>query len=387
MKEHQSIATTTSISKLAPEPDSTQLLHTIFKAIAKISNEQDIERLLARLADLGRDLVSADRCTVWMLDKKNDLLWTRVSHGLDRAEIPSNRGICGYVISSGEAVVICDPYNDSRFEKEFDKVTGYRTKGILALPIKDSDGEIIGVFQAINKMSGTGEFSEEDKERLLLAAVYTGREIEASMLQEELENTQKEIIFTLAETGEMRSKETGYHVRRVAEFSYLLASKYGLPESECELLRHASPLHDIGKIAIPDSILLKPGRLTSEEFYEMKKHAVLGYDMLKHSDRAILGAAAVVAHEHHEKWNGKGYPKGFARDETHIYGRITAVADVFDALACDRCYKKAWAMDRILSLFKEERGNHFDPDLIDIFFDNVESFISISQSYKDQFTG
>ena len=130
----------------------------------------------------------------------------------------------------------------------------------------------------------------------------------------------------------MRSKETGQHVKRVAEFSHLFAVKHGMSEDEAELLRLAAPMHDIGKIAIPDSILHKPGKLTPEEWTEMKAHTTLGYEILKHSERRLLKAAAIVANEHHEKWDGSGYPNGIKGEKIHVYGRITAMADVFDAL-------------------------------------------------------
>jgi len=159
-------------------------------------------------------------------------------------------------------------------------------------------------------------------------------------LTQEIEDTQKEIIYTMGAIGESRSKETGNHVKRVAEYSYLLAKLYGLSEDEAKLLKEASPMHDIGKVAISDSILKKPGKLTDEEFAIMKTHSQLGYEMLKHSKRPILKAASIIAHQHHEEYNGKGYPQGLKGDEIHIYGAITAVADVFDALGSDRVYKK-----------------------------------------------
>ncbi len=366
------------------EPSAYKLLHTIFAYISRIAKERDLDRLLILFADMGRDLITADRCTVWLLDNKTDMLWSKVAHGLDRIKMPKSFGIAGHVATNGKPLITNDPYNDSRFDKEFDRKTGYTTKNIIALPIQDSEGSILGVFQAINKMTKRGIFTEKDLEHLLLAATYTGKQLEAAMLQEEIETTQKEIIFTLAETGEMRSKETGNHVKRVAEYSKILALKYGLDESESELLKLASPLHDIGKIAIPDSILLKPGKLDEEEFKIMQTHARLGYDMLQHSDRRILRSASIVAHEHHEKWNGTGYPRRLKGKETHIFGRITAAADVFDALGSDRCYKKAWDMDRIIKLFKEERGDHFDPDLADAFLDNLGEFVEIKETYKDE---
>jgi len=202
-------------------------------------------------------------------------------------------------------------------------------------------------------------------------------------LNKELEDTQKEVIFTMGSIGESRSKETGNHVKRVAQYSKILALHYGLEEDEAEMLKQASPMHDIGKVAVPDSILNKPARFTPEEFKEMQKHAELGYDMLKHSERFLLKMAAIVAYEHHEKWDGTGYPRGLKEEEIHIYGRITALADVFDALGSDRVYKKAWSNEKIYQLFKEERGKHFDPKLVDIFFENLDQFLEVQKTFKD----
>jgi PAS domain S-box-containing protein len=202
-------------------------------------------------------------------------------------------------------------------------------------------------------------------------------------LNEEIINTQKEVVLTMGAIGETRSQETGLHVKRVAEYSYLLAKLVGLSENEASLLKQASPMHDIGKVGIPDSILNKPGKLTSEEFETMKSHAMIGYEMLKHSKRPILRASAQVALTHHEKYDGSGYPQGLRAEDIPIYGRITAIADVFDALGHDRCYKKAWELERILDLFKQESGKHFDPNLIDLFFENLDSFLSIRDNFQD----
>lgn len=202
--------------------------------------------------------------------------------------------------------------------------------------------------------------------------------------EQEIINTQKDVVYTMGAIGETRSKETGNHVKRVALYSELLALKYGLDEKEAELLKLASPMHDIGKVGIKDEILNKPGKLTPDEFEIMKTHAELGYDMLKNSEKEILRAAATVAHEHHEKWDGSGYPRGLKGDDIHIYGRITAVADVFDALGSDRVYKKAWELERIFDLLKDQSGKHFDPKLVEIFFDNFDEFDKIRKSYVDK---
>lgn len=204
-------------------------------------------------------------------------------------------------------------------------------------------------------------------------------------LTREIEDTQKEVVFTMGSIGEARSKETGNHVKRVAEYSKILALEYGLGDEEAELIKMASPMHDIGKVGIPDSILNKPGKLDPDEWEIMQTHASLGYEMLKHSHRAIMKAAAIISLEHHEKWDGSGYPYGKSGEDIHIYGRITAIADVFDALGSDRCYKKAWDLEKILKLFEEEKGQHFDPILVDIFFNKLDTFIEIREKLNDEF--
>jgi response regulator RpfG family c-di-GMP phosphodiesterase len=217
----------------------------------------------------------------------------------------------------------------------------------------------------------------EESERIERKVKEATKEIVA--LNDEIEATQREIVFTMGAIAEERSKETGHHVKRVAEYSLILARLYGLSLEESLLLKNASPMHDIGKIAIPDAVLKKPGRFTPEEFEIMQSHAEIGYKMLQHSNRSILKAAAIVAYEHHEKWDGTGYPRGLKGEEIHIYGRITAIADVFDALGSDRVYKKAWPLQKILNLFEEERGKQFDPELVDLFLDNLEHFLAAKE--------
>ncbi len=368
---------------MRPEPTSQELLRTIFGYINKIANERDVDQLLIMLADMGRDLVSADRCTVWLVNKQEGKLWSKVAHGINRIVIPLSKGIAGHVATNGQSLIINDAYNDERFDKQVDRDTGYHTRNILALPIRDSEGEIIGVYQVLNKVTDQLEFSDIDLEHLQLAASYTGRQLESVLLQEEIEKTQREIIFTLAETGEMRSKETGNHVKRVAEYCRILAQGFGISEDEADLLKNAAPMHDIGKIAIPDAILLKEGVLTLDEREVIKTHTSLGYEMLCHSERRLLKAAAVVAQQHHERWDGKGYPQGLAGNDIHVYGRITAIADVFDALGSDRVYKSAWSEEKIDALFREERGAQFDPQLVDVYFQVKEELKHIRSEYAD----
>ncbi len=201
--------------------------------------------------------------------------------------------------------------------------------------------------------------------------------------KKDIEEIQKEIIFTMGSIGESRSKETGEHVKRVAEYSKLLALYYGLSEDEAEMIKQASPMHDIGKVAIPDAILNKPGDLNPTEMIVMQTHSLRGYDMLKSSNRPLLKTASIIALEHHERWDGTGYPTGLKGENIHIYGRIVALADVFDALGSDRCYKKSWDDDMIFKYFNEQSGKHFDPQLVDIFFKYLDDFLQIRNKYKD----
>lgn len=202
-------------------------------------------------------------------------------------------------------------------------------------------------------------------------------------LRELMRESQRELSYILGEAVEKRSKETGSHVKRVANYSYLLAIKCGLSEYEAEKIKLASPLHDLGKIAIPDHILNKPGKHDEAEWAIMLQHAELGYQILQHSTNEILQMGAIIAHQHHEKWNGKGYPQGLSGHNIHIAGRVTALADVFDALGSDRCYKKAWPLPEIIELIHRERGQHFDPTLVDILLNNLDAFLAIRDAYPD----
>ncbi|VAV85488.1 Response regulator [hydrothermal vent metagenome] len=208
------------------------------------------------------------------------------------------------------------------------------------------------------------------------------KNLELELLNDEIEDTLKETVFTMGVIEEKRSKETNNHTRRVTGYCKLLAEKLGMPENEIELIGDAAPLHDIGKIGISDYILLKSEKLTTEEFEIMKNHTTMGYDMLKHSERRVLKAAAIIAFQHHEKWDGTGYPTNLRGEEIHIYGRIIALADVFDALSTARSYKAAWPIDEVVSEIKKERGKHFDPKLVDIFMDNIDDFVAIKNKFR-----
>jgi len=197
-------------------------------------------------------------------------------------------------------------------------------------------------------------------------------------LLSELEDNQKEMIWMLTELMESTSDETGKHIRRVAEICSLLAHFHpSLNTEDANTLFHASPMHDIGKMTIPQKILHKPGRYTEEEFSVMKNHTKNAYELLCGSKRKLIKAAAIIAYEHHEKWNGEGYPRQLKGNDIHIYGRIVALADVFDALTHKRCYKEAWAIEEVIEYIEKQRGVQFDPELVDIILENIDEFQKI----------
>jgi len=200
---------------------------------------------------------------------------------------------------------------------------------------------------------------------------------EVFQLKEEVEKTQHDLLFKMGQISEARSLETGNHVHRVAEYSKRLAELVGMEKEEIERLWLASPMHDIGKVAIPDNILNKNGPLTAEEWQIMQKHTEIGYRLFKDSDKPLFQTAAIIAREHHERYDGTGYPRGLKGEDIHIYGRITALADVFDALSMDRCYKKAWPMEKVIAYIKEQRGKQFDPVLCDLFLKHIDDFLAI----------
>jgi len=267
--------------------------------------------------------------------------------------------------------------------KTFDEISNEEILSLVSKAVLDKKSffdknNYIGYFNTENGkanvifMTGCDEINELDKKLIDIFSSNVSIAFNNIYLNKEIIDTQLELIETLGEVVEKRSKETSIHVRRVANLSFYLAMEYGLSEQEAIMLRVASPMHDIGKIGIRDAILLKPGKLDDSEFEEMKKHAQLGHDILKNSKREILKNASIIAFQHHEKFDGSGYPTGLVGENIHIFGRISAIADVFDALTHKRCYKEPWPIDKVTDLLKEERGKHFDPKLVDIILNNVD---------------
>ncbi len=200
---------------------------------------------------------------------------------------------------------------------------------------------------------------------------------------QELYDTRLQIVQRLGRAAEYRDNETGLHIVRMSKISALLAGDAGMSEAECELVLNASPMHDIGKIGIPDHILLKPGKLEPHEWEIMKTHASIGADILSGDDSELLAMAREIALNHHEKWDGSGYPHGRRGEEIPLVGRVVALADVFDALTSERPYKKAWSMEAAIGYMNDNRGQHFDPRMVDLFMARLPSILAIQKQYAE----
>ena len=233
-------------------------------------------------------------------------------------------------------------------------------------------------------LMGVRPMNDFDLHLIQLFSRNAGISFENLHLREEIEETQRELVYRLGGAVETRSKETGGHVRRVAEMSRLLASLAGLSERDATILKHASPMHDVGKIGISDAILNKSGSLTDVEWTSMKQHTLIGHELFQGSEREILRLGGLISLEHHEKWDGSGYPMGKQGEGIHIAARITALVDVFDALLSKRVYKHAWPLSQVVSQIQEHSGSHFDPVLVKLLMDNLDRFVEIRSLYEDR---
>lgn len=216
----------------------------------------------------------------------------------------------------------------------------------------------------------------EDKAKLL--------EFEVQKATQKLINREQETLSILGKTAEYKDPATAFHVSRVAHYSKMLAREYGLSKVDQDLIFYAAPFHDLGKVGIEDKILLKPGRLDKEEFEIMKTHAQIGYEILKDSQSEYLKAGAMIAISHHEKFDGNGYPRQISGEDIHIFGRIVAIVDVFDALTSNRSYKRAWSFDDALNLLIQEKQKHFDPIIVDLFVKNIDEVKTIYNSFQEE---
>ena len=356
-------------------PIKSDPLVSLVKIGRSITAVTDIDILLRVIAEETKIAIQADRCTVFMYDKDKNELWSKVALGMDSQEIrfPADKGLAGYVVKTGEPLNIPDAYNDPRFNPDIDKETGYHTKTILCMPIKNNNQEIIGAFQVLNKLGGV--FTKGDEDLLVAIGGSASIALENAQLfeqQKELYKEQKVLfesfIDTLATSIDARDKITAGHSSRVKLYSMLIVDALDCDEKFKEIVEKAAILHDIGKIGIRDSVLQKEGKLTDEEYKHIQEHVKITHDILEkiHTSEDFKQITEIAC-SHHEKFDGSGYYRHLSGENIPYGGRILAVADVFDAITSKRHYRDKMPIQNVIDILISGKDKHFDGKLVDTF--------------------
>ena len=348
-------------------------LRKVIDASATIFEKQSLEQFAEGVLEQLAAMLYADRDAVMI-----QMASVAATRGSDQ-NLRILAGTGAYAGSTGRAArEVVDADVLELFERALrDKSSAYTERAFVGYFGTHSGAE------NVLYLSSNAPISSIDREVVELFCRNVSIALDNLFLKEDMERNQREMVVTLSEAIESRSMETGNHVRRVAEYSKLMARLLNLNERDTQLLFLASPLHDAGKIAIADGILNKPGRHSDAESGLMKTHADAGRRIFEHREIPVLKAAAIIAGQHHERWDGTGYPNRLKGEGIHLFGRITALADVFDALCSRRCYKEPWTVERVVGYIKSERGGHFDPTLVDLFLANLDRFLEIRASFAD----
>jgi HD-GYP domain-containing protein (c-di-GMP phosphodiesterase class II) len=405
--------------------EETEKLRDLIRLDSELQNIQDLDILLEKILHDARRSVNADAGTIY-LKQENELAFSYAQNDTKQKQLKSGqkliysfftielnrKSITGYVAETKKILNIPDMYDlpediPYQFNVEYDKIANYKTTSTLTIPLVTNIGEVLGVLQVINAKDADEEvisFSEDDE---LFVKHFANT---ASMALQRASLT-RQLLLRMISMAELRDpKETGPHVNRVAAFAVELYERWaqnrGMEKKELDknrdILRMAAMLHDVGKVAISDVVLKKPGRLTDEEYEVMKRHTYYGSMLFASKQSELDEIASVVALTHHENWDGSGYPgyvdpqsgvvldagpKGKARtrkgEEIPIFGRVVAVADVYDALTHKRVYKEAWKEKDVLEEIKKCSGKKFDPEIVDIFFDSLPYLRNIIKKYPD----
>jgi HD-GYP domain-containing protein (c-di-GMP phosphodiesterase class II) len=311
----------------------------ILELAGALASKIELRPLLSDIISRTRETINADRSTIFLHDDVRGELWSLIAEG-ERSEIrmPDDKGLAGKAFQSGKPLIIHDCYSDPRHNREVDKRTGYVSRNMLCFPFTDRLGKKIGVLQLLNKMDG--DFGDEDLEFLQGISSLVAVAIENAMLYERRKEMFDSMVATLAETIDMRDPLTAGHSRNVMDLAVGAAKKLGLNELQIEILRYAALLHDYGKVGVPDAVLLKPGKLTPDEYEIVKKHANLTREILQHiSFESHLREIPFIAGAHHERMDGSGYPDGIVGDRIPLLARLIAVSDVYEALTSKRYYR------------------------------------------------
>lgn len=357
------------LSKHTNPSKAFQDMSAILEISKAMMAEKDLDKLLGLIVLKATEVLEAERASIFLIDYDTNELWSRVAMGSEISEIrfPADKGIAGYAAQKREVINIKDAYADNRFNPEVDKKTGYRTRTILCAPLITHKNETIGVIQILNKKLGV--FDEYDETLVMAFSAQAAVAIENAQLYQDQELTLKSFLKAMASAIDARDPTTAGHSERIARYAINIGKVIGFSEPELKLLDYAAALHDVGKIGVPDAILLKPDKLTPEEFAKMKQHAVKTKEILEQMFFGReLREIPHIASSHHEKIDGSGYPDGLKGDSISKAAKVLAIADVYDALvAQDRPYKKAMTHEQAMAILNEGRGAKFDAGILDLF--------------------
>lgn len=368
----------------------TEVLRSLLEVGVSLSALADRREVLEVILREARRLEQAEAGTLYIV-QRDRLLFSAVQNDrLPRAEITggllgkdvplSPESLAGFVALTGRIMSIPDarvlpsgaPF---RLDRSFDAATGYRTRSLLAIPLMVPSGRCVGVLELLNHVDYTGEvgaFPGTGNDGIRSLAAMAAVTVDNCLLQEQLRLAHLDTIMRLSVAAEFRDDDTGQHVRRISQTSGLIARSMGLKPAQVELIEWGSPMHDIGKLGIPDSILLKPGPLTGAERRIVERHTIIGADILGEPLNEIIATAREVALCHHEKWDGSGYPRRLSGQGIPLTGRIVCLADVFDALISRRCYKEPYPVEVAMRTIVTEKARHFDPDVVDAFLPAID---------------
>jgi len=368
----------------------------------ELSSYKNVDKLLDRIAEDSIEILQCHGASIYI--RKGDHLDFMITRNImleqklgtiqsifQKYSIPiSNESISGYVALTHAPLNISDAYHIAekepyKFSNSFDSMNDYRTQSLLTLPMLDNSNDLIGVIQLINKYddSGIKEFSQEDIFIAKYLCSLAAMAIKNASFNEILKHSHYDTVYRLAVASEFRDLETSFHIKRMSEITALLWKKLGHTDEEVEEVKYAAQMHDIGKLGIPDHILQKPGLLTPEERKIMETHTTMGAKILEGSYSPLLQISKTIALSHHEKWDGSGYPAALKEKKIPLIGRVTAIADVFDALTSKRVYKPAYHVDKVLQMIRQESGKHFDPEIVEVFFHSIHHVLAIFERYKE----
>ncbi|WP_298816993.1 HD domain-containing phosphohydrolase [Chloroflexus sp.] len=380
-------------SRLVTEVEKVRLLdeaqrrerrqQALVEIVSQLTTTLERDELLRRIMNHACDLLQVEAASIWLIDHERDDLVLHIAGGehserVEALRVPRCQGIIGHVIETGETVVVNDVRQDHRFYQGLDRRSGFHTRAIICVPLRsprivlggergEVESMIIGGAQALNPRHGR-PFSAEDVALFQTLAAQAATVIRLSDLYRETDSLFTRIIDAITGAIDLKDPYTRGHSQRVSDYSVAIAQELGLPREQIYQLRVASKLHDVGKIRVPDQILKKPGRLAEEEFAEMRRHPTYGIEFLRENgllELELLRNSWTALAQHHERLDGRGYPLGLSGEEISLFGRIVAVADVFDALTSHRPYRPPMPIDQVFALLRNGAGTEFDADCVE----------------------